>query len=225
MIGQSNNYSKVSEDFSTSKLFAAYSANLMKDFNLLKNVLLPKPLAWDINLRQINSLPMTGNKRKWNNIPFFSELSKYSKNPATYYFMIDKNHAESIHSLYGRLASEKSVKRLNDGVKQSGYINFSHIPVEFKITECLYVGSVQDNIGSRIRQHLGYSSGRTGALYLSRAFHENIDEMPPIACCVHVLPNEWKRIRIHIECVMQDHLRPMFGKRGFRLEEENDETC
>lgn len=207
------------EIFSCNTLFSEYSEKMMQDVNLLKKVELPTPLIWKVDWNAIDTMSPKPNRRKWSNIPFFRELSKYSTNPAVYYFMIDEVHSESVHTAYRKLAAKKSELRLMNGIKNSGYINFSHIPVEYRSTTCLYAGSVQDKINLRLREHLGYSSGRTGALYLKQAL-ETLSNQPGIIYYAHILPFDWKRIRAHIECVIQDYLQPMIGKRAFRHEDD-----
>lgn len=119
-----------------------------------------------------------------------------------------------LFKLFTSKKSNSSEKRIGEGLKAEGFRNISHVPGIFRESRYLYVGSVTKNIHSRLSSHLGFGSGRTGALHLAEILKE-IKVHPKMTFNYCMLDEKYKNLTKHIECVMQNKLKPIIGKLAY----------
>jgi hypothetical protein len=207
----------------TNDLFQLYGDQMISQGNLLKQFVMPDPLTMKIDWDILENVSLKGNKKDWSSIPFFESLISAKNSPAVYYFRTSEYDVSIIHQAFLERSFQSAMIRKSKGLRADGFINYSHVPKSFNKTTTLYVGSVRKNVHLRLREHLGYASGRTGALYLRHVL-SSLSPKPEIEYFAHILPARLEQVREHIECVVQDYFKPMIGKRAYRLKEETINT-
>lgn len=197
--------------------FRNYVDKLKSELDLLRNFTLPSPKTWDIDWNTCLEIYNTPSKLKaWNSIPIFSELQKYKAYPGVYYFTMAEKHAQKLHAAFVEMKTNSSLVRREKGLKDKSFLNISHTPKIFNLGSCIYVGSRKKEIHGRLIQHLGFgSSNRTGALFLYQVL-SSLKSKPAITFHYHLLDKKYINLTEHIECVVQDKLKPFIGKRAIK---------
>ena len=193
------------------QLFSTYAQKLRKEISLLENIELPSFKKWTIDWQQIQDLQKSAKTDKWNTLPVYKELLVNKNNPAIYYFLVDKKQSKYLFDLFLKNKNESSRLRIEQGVGAKDFRSISHVPKIFLESTCIYVGSRKKNIHERFKQHLGYASGRTGALHMASVFSSG-KSIPKISFHYHILRPELVHLTEHIECVVQNQLKPFIGK-------------
>lgn len=125
--------------------------------------------------------------------------------------MVHKKESNHLYELFKKSKSESAKTKIENGVGATGFNSISHVPKIFRESDCIYVGSRKKNIHDRFKQHLGYGSGRTGALHMASVFSlEN--SIPEITFHYHILDEKYVKLTEHIECAVQNKLKPFIGK-------------
>jgi hypothetical protein len=195
--------------------FTDYAKRIKEEISLLELFELPEPIIWKINWRELMIIE-SKNFKTWKKVEFFNKISDSKKNPALYVFNIKSNNSQLIFEEFAKCKALSSQIKIEKGLKDKEFINFCHVPVEFRKSKCLYAGSVKCNLDLRLKQHLGYiNSGRTGALYLKQAL-QNFDVPPLIEIKAYVLEKKYVNLTEHLESVVQDTLKPILGKRALK---------
>ena len=192
-------------------LFTTYAEKVKKEISLLDNFELPPFQKWTINWEEISEIEKSKKKTRWNDLKMYKELLANKKNSAIYYFMIDKKESKQLFELFVKSKDVSSKIRREKGVREKGFKSISYVPKEFKMSNCMYVGSKKTNIHERFKQHLGYGSGRTGALHMASVFASE-KSIPQIDFYCHILDEKYSKLTEHIECVIQNKLQPFIGK-------------
>lgn len=192
-------------------LFSAYAEKVKKEISLLDDFQLPTFQKWAINWEEIKEIEKSKKRSRWNALNVYKDLLTNKKNPGIYYFMVDKKESKKLFELFVKSKSESSQIRKDSGVRALGFKSISHVPNEFKISDCIYVGSRKENINERFKQHLGYGHGRTGALHMASVFASEISK-PEITFYYHFLEGKYINLTEHIEFVVQNKLKPFIGK-------------
>lgn len=197
--------------------FKNYANKLKSELDLLQDFTLPPPNTWEIDWKTCLKISNTPSKLKaWNSIPIFSELQKYKANPGVYYFTMAEKHAKELHNAFVEMKTNSSLVRREKGLKDQNFFNISHTPKNFNLGSCIYVGSRKKEIHGRLIQHLGFgSSNRTGALYLYQVL-SYLKIKPAITFHYHLFDKKYINLTEHIECVVQDKLKPFIGRRAIK---------
>lgn len=193
------------------QLFFNHAQELKKQLSLLEEFEMPPPKKWIINWEQIVELQKTEKKNKWNDIPVYEHLLKNNKNPAIYYFLVDRKDSSHFYELFSKSKIESSKIGIEKGVGSKEFKSISHVPKSFTESGCMYVGSRKTKINERFKQHLGYGSGRTGALHMASVFASE-KSIPEITFYCHILEEKYIKLTEHIERVVQNKLEPFIGK-------------
>lgn len=192
-------------------LFTTYAEKVKKEISLLDNFELPPFQKWTINWEEINDIEKSNKRTRWNDLKIYKELLANKKNPAIYYFMINKKESKQLFELFVKSKDVSSKIRREQGVREKEFKSISYVPKEFKMSNCMYVGSKKTNIHERFKQHLGYGHGRTGALHMSSVFASEAS-IPEINFYFHILEEKYIKLTEHIEWVVQNKLNPFIGK-------------
>ena len=195
-----------------SSLFSIYAGNMKKQISLLDNFQLPPGKSWILDWNTLNAIAQKKESRKWNQLNIYRELLAIKNSPVIYYFNTDMKGAKQIFQLFESSKKESSRTRITKGVGNKGFYNISHVPKTFNEGNCIYVGSRKKNVHQRMIQHLGYGSGRTGALHLAKVF-SSTRAKPKIIFHYHILDKKYFALTEHIECVVQTSLNPFIGKK------------
>ena len=193
------------------QLFSDYAEKLRSEISLLENFELPTFKKWVINWQEIQELQVLAKRDKWNNLPVYKELIENKNNPAIYYFLVEKKESKYLFDLFLKNKNKSSRVRIEQGVGAKDFRSISHVPKIFMESGCIYVGSRKKNLHDRFKQHLGYGSGRTGALHMASVFSSE-KLIPEISFYYHILDPNLVRVTEHIECVVQNELKPFIGK-------------
>jgi hypothetical protein len=125
--------------------------------------------------------------------------------------MVPKKYSSHLYELFTKSKSESSRIRIEKGVGAKEFNSISHVPKVFRESNCIYVGSRKKNINERFKQHLGFGSGRTGALHMASVFALE-KSLPEITFYYHILDDKYINVTEHIELVVQNKLKPFIGK-------------
>ena len=193
-------------------LFSIYAHKVKEQISLLDNFQLPPSKSWIIDWAQLKAFQQLTRQNNWNQLPVYRDLLINKNSPSIYYFTNEKKDAQRLFELLKKSKQESSYIRREKGVKEKGFYSISHVPKLFQEGDCIYVGSRKINIHERFKQHLGYGSGRTGALHLSKVFSLE-ESIPEITFHYHILDKKYLKITEHIECVVQNSLKPFIGKK------------
>ncbi len=190
-------------DFMKQPDFAGYAVRKKEELSVLEQFALP-PLhvvAFDL------SGLISGET--------IEHLDRIKKLPAVYYFTIEEDNKQAIYEAFEKAKKKSSETNRNYGPTKEDYKNICHVP-EYQEPikgNCLYVGSVRNNLLTRLRQHMGdTTSGRTGALYLKKVL-EDMPQKPIITFNYHILKTEHKNLTLDIEAVLYKTYSPLLGKR------------
>lgn len=197
-------------------LFRKYTEGVISDLEPLTSLALTNCNSWEIDWFSVYGLVKPDVKRDWTVIPEFKKLIEFRDKPAVYYFTVNDGNMEDIFRYFQEAKAISSGKRKLSGLTSDSFFNISHVPKELKPGSCLYVGSRKKDLHGRLIQHLGFgSSGRTGALYMTKVFAA-LKEMPKITFHYFILEEKFSKLTEHIECVLYDKLDPIIGKRPIR---------
>jgi hypothetical protein len=187
------------------KAIDSYISEREDELELLKSFNIPKVKAWKIDWTSCDQIAMI-KPRNWKSISIFSDLLKNKMSPAVYYFTVSKESAEALYQAFLTVKSQ--------GLQSKRFLSVSHVPKTFQKSSCIYAGSRVEGLDGRLKQHLGYGSGsRTGGLYLKQVL-SNMSHKPEITFNYFLLDGKYKRVTKHIECIIQDQLKPFIGKRA-----------
>lgn len=125
--------------------------------------------------------------------------------------MVNRKESMRLFELFAKSKDESSRISREKGIKEKEYRRISHVPKYFQESNCMYVGSRKTKINERFKQHLGYGSGRTGSLHMASVFSSE-KLIPEIIFHYHILDTKYIRLTEHIECVIQNKLKPFIGK-------------
>ncbi len=191
--------------------FKFYVEKVTREIKKLENLILPPLNSWQIEWDKIDEF---SKDKKWLLSPF-NELREAKKSPFVYYFTISSKDASRIYDSLINAKLVSSEARIKSGVGHKDFRNISHVPKSFKKSNCLYVGSVKNDLYGRLIAHLGYGANRTGSMHLKFAL-ENIYPKPKITFNYYHLDNSYRNVTEHLESILYDELKPLIGKRGLR---------
>jgi hypothetical protein len=192
-------------------LFARYAEKVKKELSLLDDFELPSGKKWTIDWEQIKAIEQSSKRNRWNELPIYKELLANKNSPAIYFFMVNKKESKYLFELFAEGKDESSRISREKGVKEKGFKRISQVPKYFHESNCMYVGSRKTKINERFKQHLGYGSGRTGALHMASVFSLK-STIPDVTFHYHILDEKYVRLTEDIECVIQNKLKPFIGK-------------
>lgn len=198
----------------SSKTFKNHADRLRLKANKLNDFNLPNAEHFEIDWELINTIALSNNKYKWQELPIYKKLLSNRKLPAVYYFIITKGDISFIHKLYKQSKELHAEVAKSKGVRNEGFRNVSHVPKTINETDCLYVGSRKCNVHQRLIQHLGFGSKRTGALNLVNVLGTSSSKFKIVFYC-HILDEDHIDITIDIEAAIQTSLKPLIGKNIF----------
>ncbi len=183
--------------------FAGYVDRKIEPLAKLKSFVLPE--LYRVTIDVAGTLP----------IETITQIGAFKHLPAVYYFTIEEDNKQAIYEAYHIAKSSSSAINRETGQKTKGYKNICHVPThkEPLSGNCLYVGSVKNNLLTRLKQHMGETtSGRTGALYLKKVLAD-MPQKPIITFNYHILKTEHKNLTLDIEAVLNKTYAPILGKR------------
>ncbi|HLP35963.1 hypothetical protein [Lacibacter sp.] len=198
----------------SSKMFKNHADRLRLKADKLNDFNLPNAENFEIDWELINTIALSKNKYKWQELPIYKNLLSNRNLPAVYYFIIARGNIELIHELYKQSKEFHAEVAKSKGVRDEGFRNVSHVPKTFNETECLYVGSRKCNVHQRLIQHLGFGSKRTGALNLVNVLGTSQSKFSITFYC-HILNEDHIDITVDIEAAIQSSLKPLIGKNSF----------
>lgn len=182
-----------------------------KQIELLKQLALPKWEHWKVDWKKLEEIGKSNHKKRWNQLHVYNTLVKYKTKPAIYCMFVEQGLGLSLFRKFKEAKEFHSLTRRKSGVPVQGYRNLSYLNKTYNGSDCIYVGSRRENLHDRFKQHLGYGSGRTGALHLAKLFNKS-ERPPPVIFYYIILDEKYRLITEKIEAVVQKKLKPFIGK-------------
>lgn len=195
------------------KKFINHINRFQQQLDLLAEFQTPAVKTWLIDWHELEAISLSG--KCWPRLQVFKELQLAKPSPAVYFFTTVEPIEEPVYMAFRSGKAESSKRRLSTGVQDKNFLNVCHIPKQFKITHCLYAGSVKADLYGRLISHLGYGAQRTGALFLKQAL-DRLNEPPAIYFRYCILPPKFRNVTEHIERIFQDHLDPLLGQKALK---------
>jgi hypothetical protein len=193
------------------ELFKNHVQKIRNRIVKLESLEIPPPQKFVIDWNIIKNISEKSNRNKWQDLPIYKELLSKRKLPAVYYFIITKGNSELLFEQFAKVKRYHSDIRLNKSVRDKSFKNISSVPKKYFDTDCLYVGSRKSDIHQRLIQHLGFGSGRTGAMHLFSVLGKQKAKFEIVFYC-HFLNEGLKDVTTDIEAALQAHLQPFIGK-------------
>ncbi len=192
-------------------LFSNHANKVRERISKLDSLKISLPQKFEIDWSIIKKITENTNRNRWQNLPIYKQLLSNRNFPVVYYFMITKGDSKLLFEQFKKIKSYQSDIRLNKGVRDISFKNISAVPKKYVDTDCLYVGSRKKDVHQRLIQHLGFGSGRTGALNLFSVLRENHSKFSIEFYC-HILESNYLDVTTDIEAAIQGYLKPLIGK-------------
>jgi hypothetical protein len=192
-------------------VFEKYTQEIKEKFKLLEGFTILEwefcKIDWDL-LRQIEKLK---GKNKFNELPVYNELQKRRSEPGVYCYSVAEADAAQMFDRIRDAKARHAKTTRTGGVGTKGFLNLPFVPDNYINSTCLYVGSRKMDMHTRLKEHLGYGNGRTGAMHLAQLYVEG-ERIPEINFHYIFLSKELKKLTTDVEAVVQRQLRPFIGK-------------
>ena len=191
--------------------FAHYIQSRRDIIARLESFRLPMVQSWEIDWQFLKEIAMKKSEASWDSLPIYKDLRANKNTPGIYFLSIEKSDSLKLFTTFQKQKEFSALIGNENGVRADGFLNISHVPKNFRESDCLYVGSRKKNLHERFRQHLGFGASRTGALHLGKVLAKTRLK-PTITFNYYLLERQDEDLTVEIESIIQKHLKPIIGK-------------